>query len=216
MNADQRFSCTPDASAGSAPAWPQQPSDGGPEDWDPSVPASLADGEARAWDHFFDAHTRLLLYWSSRRGVAPQDREDFLQRVYVRVIERVRRFKPNGLAGSFRGWLAKVAASVLADESRRAGRWPELRLPHALPQPPAPEEADSALVAWVQARVEVEFGPQSWIIYRRLDMQKDPAAAIAAELGMTEVAVRQRAWRVRHFLPTLREEVEHLQKLNFR
>jgi RNA polymerase sigma-70 factor (ECF subfamily) len=84
---------------------------------DDELMQAYAAGDPKAFEGLFARHQRSLhtffLHQTGDRAVA----EDLFQEVFLRLIRRVREYRPNG---NFRAWLWTIAHHALTDQRRRA------------------------------------------------------------------------------------------------
>jgi RNA polymerase sigma-70 factor (ECF subfamily) len=166
-------------------------------------------GEQAAWDRFVELYTPLLYYWARRMGLQEPDAADLVQEVFTLLVQKLPRFAYDEQR-SFRGWLRKVTVNKWREKQRRA----------EAAAGPLPERAgpDAAEAFWeaeyrghlVRRALEVmqsEFQPSTWKACWETAVEGRPAAAVAAELGLSVGAVRAAKFRV---LSRLCEELEGL------
>lgn len=127
----------------------------------------------------------------------PQDREDCLSEVSMRVWEKIGQF--DGEKGSFRAWLTAITRNTALNHARKVSGSSTEELSESTPSPePSPEEA-----LLKKERQEALNAALSHLSYkdRRLFYRKyyyrQSTAQIAAELGMTERAVEGKLYRVK-------------------
>jgi RNA polymerase sigma-70 factor (ECF subfamily) len=92
-----------------------------------------ARSDPRAFERLYDAYFPRVYAYVRYRVAGRQDAEDIVAGVFLRVVEAVRdgRFEWRH-AGSFAGWLFRVAHNAVADHFRRSPRTPLLPL-HEVP-----------------------------------------------------------------------------------
>jgi RNA polymerase sigma-70 factor (ECF subfamily) len=97
---------------------------------DEQLIASLLRGQKTALDELYERYARkLFVFCSNTLGSGdPQEAEDVVQEVFIRVIKSAHTFKPQ--KGSFRTWLYQIARNHCIDIKRRRGRFAFLRLDH--------------------------------------------------------------------------------------
>jgi RNA polymerase sigma-70 factor, ECF subfamily len=163
-----------------------------------------------AWRRFVDLYSPLLYRWMRGVGLPPDDTADLTQDVFLSVFAHLPAFERRR-AGSFRTWLRTIVVNKVRTFQRR--KKPVPLGPDATPAVrsdlAAAWEAEYATAVLGRALelVEPEFEPQTWLAFRRLQLEGQPAARVADELGMTRNAVYIARCRV---LRRLRDEVEHL------
>lgn len=152
------------------------------------------------WRRLHDLYVPLLRRWfAADPGLRP-DADDLAQEVLLVVLRELPRFERRR-DGSFRKWLRLVAVNRVRQERRAAARRP--RPADAATDGFLAELADPASdlsAAWdrdhdqhvfdrLLEAVEGDFAPATWAAFRRFALDGLPAAAVAAELGVSENAV---------------------------
>lgn len=128
----------------------------------------------------------------------PQDREECLSEVSMRVWSRVAQFDP--ARGSWTAWLTAITRNTARNYHRSAQNRPGTQaIPEGTPAPDAsPEEA--ILQAERSAAVHNALGrlsPGDRALFYRKYYYLQSTAQIAAELGMTVRAVEGRLYRLK-------------------
>lgn len=127
----------------------------------------------------------------------PQDREDCLSEVSMRVWEKIGQF--DGEKGSFRAWLTTITRNTALNHARRASRSSAEELSESTPSPdPTPEE--TLLKKERQEALKTALSRLSYkdrLLFYRKYYYRQSTAQIAAELGMTERAVEGKLYRVK-------------------
>lgn len=128
----------------------------------------------------------------------PQDREECLSEVSMRVWSRVAQFDP--ARGSWTAWLTTITRNTARNYHRSAqNRRDTQAIPEGTPAPGAsPEEA--ILQAERSAAVHAALGrlsPGDRALFYRKYYYLQSTAQIAAELGMTARAVEGRLYRLK-------------------
>ena len=127
----------------------------------------------------------------------PQDREDCLSEVSMRVWEKIGQF--DGEKGSFHAWLTAITRNTALNHARKASGSSAEELSESTPSPElSPEEA--LLKKERQEALKTALSRLSYkdrlLIYRQYNYRQT-TAQIAAELGMTERAVEGKLYRVK-------------------
>lgn len=161
---------------------------------------------AAAWGRFVRLYAPLLARWAGRVGAPPADRPDLVQDVFVTLLRTLPGYQ-YAPGRSFRAWLFTVLANRWRDLARKKA--PALLgagddLPAA-----EPDEAEyrAVLAARAARLVEPDFAPATWKAFWGTAVDGRPAAAVAAELGLTANAVYLARARV---LARLRAELAGL------
>lgn len=182
-----------------------------------ATPLSLLDrlrtGDPDSWTRMDALYAPLMRSWLRPRGLQPADVDDLTQNALAVVFRRLPEFRHNGRTGAFRTWLRGVVGNVLRDHLRAAGRRPDAdagllaELEH-----PASElhrwwdaEHDRYVLRGLLALAQPAFAAETWAAFAATAIDGRPAAAVAAELGMTVNAVHLARSRV---LARLRREAE--------
>ncbi len=168
----------------------------------------LPDPAAADWDRLHGLYTPLIRRWVARvPGVGP-DADDVCQEVLAVLVAALPGFERQR-DGSFRAWLRLVTVN-----RRRGWRrgWRRGRAP--VPSDPAEaflvgleDPAGDLAAEWdreharhvperLLAAVRDDFTPPVWAACERLPLAGEPAAGVAATLGMTVDAVLQAKSRV--------------------
>jgi RNA polymerase sigma-70 factor (ECF subfamily) len=178
-----------------------------------------ADRNQEAWARLVKLYTPLVAYWFRRDGLSEADTDDLVQEVFGAVAASLPQFRAHHRGGPFRGWLRGIARHKLIDHLRSGARQPQAeggsvayaRL-QEVPDASAAEEADppqevTALYHRALDLIRGEFEPRTWEAFWRTGVLEQAVADVAADLGMTEVAVRKAKSRV---LRRLRDEAGEL------
>lgn len=127
----------------------------------------------------------------------PQDREDCLSEVSMRVWEKIGQF--DGEKGSFRAWLTTITRNTALNHARRASGSSAEELSESTPSPElSPEE--TLLKKERQEALKTALNRLSYkdrLLFYRKYYYRQSTAQIAAELGMTERAVEGKLYRVK-------------------
>jgi RNA polymerase sigma-70 factor (ECF subfamily) len=187
-----------------------------------SLLARLGDPQDRAaWQQFVELYGSLVYGFARRRGLQDADAADLTQEVFAALAGAAGRWKYDPGQGSFRGWLYGVTRNKLARflERRRlepvgsGGSDARLRLDEEPSQEPDLEAAweqefQQQLFRLAAAEVRESFAPTTWQAFWRTAVEGRPAAAVAAELGLSVGAVYVAKSRV---LARVAEQVRQMQ-----
>lgn len=170
--------------------------------------------ESEAWPRFVRLYTPLLFYWARRAGLSQDDAADLVQEVLTHLVQQLPNFEYQP-EKSFRRWLHTVTLNKWREKARRkslpkAGE-NDPSLSQAIePTPPlALEEAEyrQQLVAQALSIMQAEFEPTTWKACWESVVEGKPAAAVAADLGVSIDVVYSAKSRV---LRRLRQELQGL------
>jgi RNA polymerase sigma-70 factor (ECF subfamily) len=169
---------------------------------------------AAAWPRFVHLYTPVLFRWAARIGVPRADQPDLLQDVFVTLLRSLPSFD-YARGKSFRAWLYAVFANKWKDACRK--KQPATLAPDdgGFPDPAVPDPADaideaeyrSVLVSRMAKLIQADFNAVTWKAFWATAVEDRPAAAVAAELGLTANAVYLARSRV---LARLRAELDGL------
>mgnify|MGYP001109352836 CR=1 FL=1 len=128
----------------------------------------------------------------------PQDREDCLSEVSMRVWEKIGQF--DGEKGSFRAWLTAITRNTALNHARRASGSSAEELSESTPSPElSPEETllkkERQGEALKTALNRLSYKDR--LLFYRKYYYRQSTAQIAAELGMTERAVEGKLYRLK-------------------
>lgn len=168
------------------------------------------------WRRLLDLYQPLLRAWMLRAGVAASDVDDLIQEVLLVVFREVGGFERRG-SGAFRAWLRTILAHRVHNYFRGQQHRPaaiggsemlqslaELESPESALSQLWDREHDDHVVAILLRRVHRDFAPATWQAFCRHVQQGEPAASVAAELGLSLNSVLLAKSRV---LKRLRQEL---------
>jgi RNA polymerase sigma factor (sigma-70 family) len=171
-----------------------------------------------SWQRLVDVYTPMLRNWLGRHALQASDAEDLTQDALRVVVQELPNFRHDLRQGAFRRWLKNILINRLRTFWR--GRRPVAigagDFDHALDQledSASPlsqlwdQEHDRHVVRRLLELLEPEFEPATWQAFRRLTLEDQPTAQVAADLGLSVNAVRIAKSRV---LRRLREEIAGL------
>lgn len=177
--------------------------------------------EPDAWRRIAELFGPLVYRWARQAGLQCNDAADVGQEVFRVVAVRIGDFRRQRPGDSFRGWLWGITRLKLKEHFRRAAASPRgvggadvsadlqnalARLDEESPESNAPIE-QAEIVQRAVRLIREDFEESSWQAFWRMTALGDPAAEIAADLGMSAKAVRQAKFRV---LKRLRQELAEL------
>jgi len=154
-------------------------------------------------------------------GLQCSDAADVGQEVFRVIAARIADFHRQRPGDSFRGWLWGITRLKLKEHFRSVASAPRAaggsdaraqlensiaRLDEETPESSAPLEHAEIVQRAVQL-IRGDFEESSWQSFWRMTVEGEPAAEIAADLGLSAKAVRQAKFRV---LKRLRQELAEL------
>jgi RNA polymerase sigma-70 factor, ECF subfamily len=191
----------------------------------PDTPVSLLERlrlrpDPASWQRLVDLYTPLIRGWLRRHALQDPDADDLVQEVLGVLVRELPNFRHDLRPGAFRRWLRTVTVNRLRTfwRGRRsrpvaAGDSDFLQMLDQLADPDSglsrlwDEEHDRHVARRLLELLEPEFEPNTWRAFRRLVLEGQPTAEVAAELGVTPNAVRIAKSRV---LSRFRQEVAGL------
>lgn len=164
----------------------------------PDTPRSLLERtrdprNAAAWERLTGLYGPLLTAWFRAAGLQPADTDDLVQRTFQLLVRKLPGFEHSGRPGAFRAWLRQAGLNLLRD----------FRKARALPGADGLDdqagdsgfhqnwdrEHDLFVLHGLLDQARTSFSPSIWAAFRGTALEGRPAAAVAADLGMTPNAV---------------------------
>jgi RNA polymerase sigma-70 factor (ECF subfamily) len=168
----------------------------------------------RTWRRLVDLYQPWLRRRLQGHGLEPADVDDLVQEVAAVLLKEAPHFQHNRRKGAFRTWLRGVVVNRLREFWRERKRHPEARQSDVdliLEQlsddhHPASElwdrEHDQHVIQQLLKMIAADFDPKTWQAFQAFVIEERSAAAVAAELGISQGAV----WTAKsHVLKRLRE-----------
>ena len=143
-----------------------------------------------ALERLLENHRRFLAFLEPRVG-SRAAAEDVLQAAFVRALEKGDALREDESAVA---WFYRLLRNALVDRLRRRDDAGE-PLPEDA-EPAAPEALEREVCACLE-RLLPALKPEYAEILRRVDLEQRPAAAVAAELGITPGNAHVRLHRAR-------------------
>jgi len=182
------------------------------------TPASLLERlrdsfDADAWTRFVALYTPLIYSWGRRVGLQDQDAADLVQDVFVTLLQVLPTFTYDRRQ-SFRRWLW----TVTINKWRKDRKLPDNRMVSGQDKPEPVAVVDDLEAAWeaeyqqhlvnqALRLMRADFEEATWKACWEMVAAGRPAAAVAAELGLTVGAVYAAKFRV---LKRLRRDLQGL------
>jgi RNA polymerase sigma-70 factor (ECF subfamily) len=172
-----------------------------------------------AWERLVALYRPLIEFWCSRGGVDRSDSEDVAQEVLAGAAAGIATFRRDRPGDTFRGWLRGITRNLVRTYFRRnqdrvhaEGGSDALAQMLEIPDPLAgPAEGEDTEVGRLYQRaleqVRCEFEERTWQAFWLTVVEGRSPAALAAELGTSEMNIRQAKSRV---LRRLKQEVGDL------
>jgi RNA polymerase sigma-70 factor (ECF subfamily) len=144
-----------------------------------------------------------LFHWAHAAGLRDADAADLVQDVFVVLLRKLPEFEYDR-SGSFRAWLRTVTLNKWRDHVRSRASQPAAVSAETLNE--LPEPGDGGVFSEIEYRrhllhrllelIRPEFQEKTWQAFREHTLEGRPAAAVGADLGMTEGAVYSARFRV--------------------
>ncbi|MGO9464375.1 MAG: RNA polymerase sigma factor [Isosphaeraceae bacterium] len=155
-----------------------------------------------AWERLVAIYRPFIYGWLRRHSASHQDAEDLTQEVLTILVRELPGFSHSGRVGAFRRWLRATAANRMRS-FWRAGRCRPLAggnteflvMVHQIEDDTSDlsklwdQQHDQHVLARIIESIENEFEPTTVQAFRRLTFDLQPAADVAAALGLTVPAV---------------------------
>ncbi len=174
----------------------------------------VARADASDWNRFEAIYRPLIRRWIGQIPGLGHDVEDVTQEVMLVLVQEIPRFERQRL-GSFRAWLRQITVNRIRVHRRKHYRQPavaadqtddfldQIADSNSLLARHFDEEHDKHVCESLRSAVRADFDSSTWDAFQQFAVEGHPAAAVAAELGMTVNAVVKAKARV---LRRLREE----------
>ena len=182
-----------------------------------SLIARLKRREPDAWRKLAVVYTPLVYGWARRGGLNDADSADAVQEVFRSVYSHASDFEGQHEQASFRAWLWAITRNQVRLFYRQRGDSPQaqggtdfVRQMNEYPdwiddeEEPVTSSERRSLLQRTLTVIRGDFDDTTWQAFWRLTVESHSTADIAAELGISQGAVRQAKYRV---LCRLREEM---------
>lgn len=148
----------------------------------------------QSWQRFFDTYGGAIHGLAMKAGMPPAEADDVLQETMICIARKMPEFRYDPEAGSFKGWLFKIARRRIADHFRK------LR-PSVSLDTDFPVAADNSLEAqWEDEwrrnllknaldRVKNEVSARQWQMFDLAALQNWPMERITTLLGANRATV---------------------------
>ncbi|TWT96323.1 RNA polymerase sigma factor [Neorhodopirellula pilleata] len=169
----------------------------------------LKEGDETGWSKFVHLYTPLVVAWCRKLGVHDADIADVCQEVFRGVHSGIAKFCYEGSHATFRGWLWVITRRAVGrciehslrqpsalggtDAAMMISQLPDWINDDAIPENPL---AESLVLSRAAELIRDDFEEHTWRAFWMTAVEDRKACDIAAELGMTEGAVRQAKFRV--------------------
>jgi RNA polymerase sigma factor (sigma-70 family) len=167
------------------------------KDWD----------DQESWRDFFNTYWRLIYGVALKAGLTEPEAQDVVQETVLSVAKKMRDFKYDPVAGSFKGWLLQLTRWRITDQLRRrppasvhsfAGRTDEARTPTVdrIVDPNSLEwdavwndEWEKNLLAAALARIRRQVSPKQYQIFDLYVLKQWPVAKVKESLAVSRTQI---------------------------
>lgn len=166
----------------------------------------LGEEDPEAWEQFVRVYGPVVRFWIRRAGLNKADLADVFQEVFLAVSRNIASFQRQSGQAKFRAWLKTVTVSKVNDHFRRQGKHPDaqggttmMQRIGALPEAEDIEERtteESLISQRTLEMVKSEFREKTWQAFYRCAVDGRTSQEVAAELGISALAVRKAKSRV--------------------
>jgi RNA polymerase sigma-70 factor (ECF subfamily) len=178
---------------------------------DDRLAAAARNGDVRALESLLDRNQSRVLRTLRLLGVAPQDREDVAQEVFIRVLRHLGGYRPGR---SFGAWLYRVTVNAAHDhrsrKARRVSREEEATERLESAPDPGPGPAEAAGRGDLKRALEAALGvltERERAVFVLRELEALETAEVARTLGITRITVRRHLGRARERLRSALESV---------
>lgn len=175
--------------------------------------------EPDAWSRLVRIYGPVVYHWCARAGLRGQEAADIGQEVFRAVADGIANFRRERSGDTFVGWLRSITRFKIADYHRGRNNVPDAvggtdfqiqvaqleQSPEDVDEQAELNQARSLLFHRALQIIETEFEQRTWQAFWATAVDERPTADVAADLGMTPVAVRKAKSRV---LRRLRDEFD--------
>ena len=164
------------------------------------------------WQEFAQKYSRVIAGFARNAGLPAQEADDVLQDVLLGFFRVSEAFEYDPDKGRFRGYLKRVTLNAIRARFRR--KRPDVGIADHV-EPSLPDNVDEQwdrqwteqMLARAMAEVRDEVEEKTWRAFELYGVRGTPAAAVAAEIGMSEAAIRHAKMRM---TKRLREVVDRM------
>jgi len=181
-----------------------------------------------SWREFFDTYWRLIYATALTAGLSDSEAQEVVQETVLTVARKIKSFRYDPAAGSFKGWLLTTVRWRIGDQFRK--RQQQIQPPRAcrgtgtsrtatverIADPGATdldavwqEEWQSALFAAALTRVKREANARHYQMFDLHALKHWPVQKVAQSLGVSTAQVRLAKYRI---TVLMRREVARLER----
>jgi RNA polymerase sigma-70 factor (ECF subfamily) len=175
-----------------------------------SLAIRLRNGSTEAWQELVDLYGPLIASWCRQAGLSSESQSDVGQEVLMAVFRGIGKFDPHQPHATFRGWLWTITRNSILQLRRRIvpqgvggstalGRLAGIPDPWgslSWDEPPSNPDDTTMLLTRALNQIRPSLDPLTWDAFWRTAVIGRSAPEVAAELGMTSMAIRQAKSRI--------------------
>jgi RNA polymerase sigma-70 factor, ECF subfamily len=176
------------------------------------------DGDEDAWVDLSRLYKPLIYGYLRRQSVPEAEQDDLVQEILIAIVRGLPAFEHSGRRGAFRAWLRAIAynhsCNFWRSPARRTSTLSDTMAEETLLRLEDPDDSlhrfwedehDEYVLRCLIDLIELEFEPTTVRAFRRVALEGASGADVAAELGITLVAVYAGRSRVLKRLKELAE-----------
>jgi RNA polymerase sigma factor (sigma-70 family) len=184
----------------------------------PTLLSRVRRGDEEGWTRFYAMYENFIYSCGRAAGLTPEESRDLVQETMITVQHYITHFVPDPHRGKFRTWLRTIVQSRIADQFRKkksnpleksaAGPIPDdstqTSTTHRIPNVNEVEldrlidgQLEQAILSEARRITKEMVAIEQYQAYDLFDVQELSAGNVALSLGISPVAVRVRACRVR-------------------
>ena len=151
-----------------------------------------------SWQEFFELYWKLIYSLATQAGLNDSEAEEVVQTTMISVSKRIRTFKYNREAGTFRQWICRQAWWKINDQLRRRQR-DQARFGGKVERPPYATQTGTGTVARIPDRLDSfeMFVAEDWQqAVQRLALARVRAAVKPKHFQMFDLYVVKK-WPIR-------------------
>lgn len=175
-----------------------------------SLLLAIGRGDEVSWEEFYDTY-RPLIVFCARGRLAPDEIDDLIQTVMVKLFRSGQRFRYDPAKGKFRDYLGRIVRNAIADMLRARRR-------ETVAQIPVGEGDDAFAAAWqaewerhvfdqAVGELRARVAPATFQAFDLYVLQKQPAAKVAAFLDLDPARVYKAKLRCLEILRRIVAEI---------
>jgi RNA polymerase sigma factor (sigma-70 family) len=165
-------------------------------------------GGDRDWEEFFSKYSPRIYRWCGEHALPDADAQDATQKVFLRLLDGLKKFHYDPAKGKFRGWLHQITKYAIMDVLRDRGRAGGRGTGDASATDPLANVPDGSdliaeweqmmLIEEAEARLRDTVNPWHWEAFLLVKEKNKTPEEIAESLKKSLNSVRVALHRVLH------------------